>query len=47
MCFGGCGLAVAVREGLAALIGCGLGFGVIVAAAVVGQVGRAHQGRII
>lgn len=43
----GCGGGIAAQVGLIALIGLGLGALVIVAAAVVGQVGRGMQGRVI
>jgi hypothetical protein len=45
---GGCGLTVALRAGpLPALAGGSLGFALLVVSAVVGQIGRAKQGRII
>jgi hypothetical protein len=42
-----CGAGIAVKVPLVLLAGAVLGSGVIVAAAVVGQVGRGLQGRII
>jgi hypothetical protein len=44
---GGCGVGIAVRVPALAGVGVGLGFVVLIVAAVVGQIGRAMQGRVI
>jgi hypothetical protein len=45
--FGGCGVGIAVKVPVLAGIGMALGFVVLIAAAIVGQIGRAMQGRVI
>ncbi len=45
--FGGCGAGIAARIPVLATIGIILGFGGLIAAAIVGQIGRAMQGRVI
>lgn len=44
---GGCGVGVGVGIPILAAFGVGLGFVVLIVAAIVGQVGRAMQGRVI
>ena len=45
--FAGCGGAIALKSGAVGIVGGVLGMGTIIAAAIVGQIGRAYQGRII
>jgi hypothetical protein len=45
--FGGCGGAIALQSGALGTVGGILGMGTIVAAAIVGQIGRGYQGRVI
>ena len=45
--FGGCGAGIAVRVPFLSGAGVALGFVCLIAAAVVGQIGRAMQGRVI
>jgi hypothetical protein len=45
--FAGCGGAIALRSGAVGIIGGVVGMGTVIAAAIVGQIGRAYQGRII
>jgi len=44
---GGCGAGIGLKVPVAIGIGVGLGMVMLVVAAVVGQIGRAKQGRIV
>jgi hypothetical protein len=45
--FGGCGIGIATRVRFFAIVGPILGFTLLIVAAIIGQVGRAYQGRVI
>jgi hypothetical protein len=45
--FGGCGVGIAARVPFISGVGVALGFIGLIVAAVVGQIGRAMQGRVI
>ena len=44
---GGCGAAMGLHHGVFAGIGFALGFVLLIVGAILGQVGRAYQGRVI